>query len=311
LGYADNALNRIWTNSQAATVTVTTRTPSLVGRWFNGTASLADSANYVAPGVYDGMTNGGGTYFFTNDVPPGAPSGVSLRLEGVGIIISNTATSDPGYVVGTFDENIQNTFTIAFWAKGSLNSWDPWVSKNGEATGWQMRKLGWSGDFLPTFTMRGAGGDADPFPAVATEATNWHYYAGTFDTTTGNRTLYVDGRQAIQTGGHTPYTLASGSHLVIGGRQNNNGAFGNYFTGNLYDVRIYNYALTQQEVLNVGGLPPPFDSGVVAGQLVLTWPIGTLLEATNVLGPWTTNSTVSPATIDMTGPQKFFRVRNP
>jgi len=311
LGYSDNALNRIWTNSQPATLTVTARTPSLLGRWFNGTASLADSANYVAPGVYDGFTNGVGSYFFTNDVPPGAPAGVSLRLQGAGVIVSNTATTDPGYVVGTFDENIQNTFTIAFWAKGLTSGWNPWVSKNGENWGWQMRHLGFGTQDQPTFTVRGAGGAADPVPNRNSEGNNWHYYAGTFDTTTGFRTLYLDGRMVSQEVGQTPYTLASGSHLVLGGRQNNNGTFGNYFTGNLYEVRIYNYALTQEQVINVGGVPPPLDSEVVGGQLVLTWPIGTLLQATNVLGPWTTNSTVSPAKIDMTLPQQFFSVKNP
>ena len=312
LGYADNSLNRIWTNSQIGTVTVTARTPSLLGHWFGGAATLADSANYVAPGVYDGSTVGGGTYYFTNDVPPSAPSGAqSIRLQGAGIVISNTVVSDPGYVVDTFDGNIQNQFTIAFWAKGSLNSWDPWVSKNGENWGWQVRKLGWSGDFLPTFTMRGSGGDADPFPSLASESSQWHYYAGTFDTTTGSRKLYLDGKLINEQTGQTAYTLASSSKLVIGGRQNNNGAFGNYLTGNLYDLRIYNYALTQGEVVNIGGVPPPFTSEIVAGQLVITWPVGTLLQATNVLGPWTTYATVSPATINMTLPQQFFRVKNP
>lgn len=311
LGYSDNALNPIWTNSQlSGAITVTARTPSLVGHWISGTASLADSANYVAPGVYDGGNVGGGTIYFTNDVPPGAPSGAqSLRLEGAGIIISNTATADAGYVGGTFDENIQNEFTIAFWAKGNLNSWDPWVSKQGESAGWQMRKLGWSGEGRPTFTMRGSGGDADPFPTDPFDLNQWHFYAGTFDTATGLRNLYVDGKLENQQGGQTPYTLASGSHLMLGGRDN--GGLGSYYTGNLYDVRIYNYALTQQDVISVGGVPPPFDAQVLGTQLTLTWPVGTLLQATNVLGPWTTNLNASPVTIDMTEPRQFFRVRIP
>lgn len=54
LGYADGALHPIWTNSQTtAAITVVARTPSLLGHWLSGTASLADSANYVAPGVYE------------------------------------------------------------------------------------------------------------------------------------------------------------------------------------------------------------------------------------------------------------------
>jgi hypothetical protein len=98
---------------------------------------------------------------------------------------------------------------------------------------------------------------------------------------------------------------------MIGARDAGGNAFGNYFTGTIYDVRIYNYPLTQQAVIIDGRVPPPFTSEVGAGQLVITWPVGTLLQATNVLGPWTTYSTVSPVTIDMTEPQQFFRVSNP
>ena len=46
---------------------------------------------------------------------------------------------------------------------------------------------------------------------------------------------------------------------------------------------------------------------VDGGQLRITWPSGTLLEAPTVAGPWATNSAASPYTFAPTGPQKFFR----
>jgi hypothetical protein len=46
-------------------------------------------------------------------------------------------------------------------------------------------------------------------------------------------------------------------------------------------------------------------------QLQLTWDFGTLLEATTVSGPWTTNPNTSPFTLTPTGLQKFFRVQSP
>jgi len=60
LGYANDALQPISTNSQLATLTVTAlaNATNLVGHWIGGTASLADTANYVAPGVYDGSIVG-------------------------------------------------------------------------------------------------------------------------------------------------------------------------------------------------------------------------------------------------------------
>ena len=46
--------------------------------------------------------------------------------------------------------------------------------------------------------------------------------------------------------------------------------------------------------------------------LVLTWSAGgTLLQATNLLGPWTTNVNTSPYTVTPTAPQMFFRVVAP
>ena len=44
--------------------------------------------------------------------------------------------------------------------------------------------------------------------------------------------------------------------------------------------------------------------------LQLTWPVGSLLESTNVTGPWTTNLTAtSPYTVTNSGVgNKFFKV---
>jgi len=248
-------------------------------------------------------------------VPPGAPSGAqSLHLINAGIAISNTVAADAGYVLDTFDGSINNQFTIMFWAKGATDGWNPWVAKNGENSGWQMRRLGWSTDGRPTFTMRGSGGDADPFPSDIFDLSQWHFYAGTYDTATGNRTLYVDGIQENQQTGQTPYTLASGDRLMIGAR-NAFGGTGNYLIGSLYDVRIYNYALTQSAVAIIGKSKPVFSGPpVISGNsMSLAWPFGTLLQATNLMGPWTTNSSVSPATItiDPAEPQLFFKLSNP
>jgi len=55
---------------------------------------------------------------------------------------------------------------------------------------------------------------------------------------------------------------------------------------------------------------PPLELNVQqAGEgLVLSWPQGTLLQATNVVGPWTTNTATSPYTNQPSSPQMFYRV---
>jgi hypothetical protein len=45
------------------------------------------------------------------------------------------------------------------------------------------------------------------------------------------------------------------------------------------------------------------------GQLQLQWAQGALLGATNLIGPWLTNATVSPFYLTPTGAQEFFRVQ--
>ncbi len=45
--------------------------------------------------------------------------------------------------------------------------------------------------------------------------------------------------------------------------------------------------------------------------LVVAWPFGTLLQATNITGPWTTNTAGSPLTVTPAGPNMFYRTRIP
>ena len=61
------------------------------------------------------------------------------------------------------------------------------------------------------------------------------------------------------------------------------------------------------------GLTPPSPTVQFIGgnRMVLTWAWGTLLQATNLLGPWTPVQAASPYANNLTAPQQFFRVRNP
>lgn len=45
--------------------------------------------------------------------------------------------------------------------------------------------------------------------------------------------------------------------------------------------------------------------------LLVSWPIGSLLQATNITGPWITNTATSPLTVTPTAPRLFFRTQIP
>jgi hypothetical protein len=213
------------------------------------------------------------------------------------------------------------------------------VCKHGEGEGWKMRTGGASGaggNPVPCWTVRGGGGtpvigggpswgensDADDLHACISGTAaagnlsylgvdnNWHFYAGTVDLISGIRSLYVDGTLYGQEVGCTPYTLASDAHVAIGA-QDTGGAYDGFYTGEIYDVRIYNYPLVQSAVRNVAGFKPTLSVTKSGANAVLSWSWGTLLGATNVTGPWTPVSTVSSYTTSMTDPRHFFRVSNP
>jgi hypothetical protein len=65
-------------------------------------------------------------------------------------------------------------------------------------------------------------------------------------------------------------------------------------------VRPYNAAVPPPVTLNLS-------SG--AGSITLNWSLGTLLQATNLSGPWVTNNAPSPYIFAPVGPQEFFRVQ--
>ena len=142
----------------------------------------------------------------------------------------------------------------------------------------------------------------------------WHYYAGTYDPVTGIRSLYVDGVLAANETHNGSYTLAPQCHLCFGAKDQPPGDdFVGPYTGEMYDVRIYNYAITQGQAAAVGRVSPTMTVTTNAGQLKLTWLFGHLVSATNLAGPWTFNASASTFTIvpSATNAQLYFRVQNP
>jgi hypothetical protein len=326
-------------SSPASITAVTPPALTLVGRWLSGATDFTETSGYSPAGTFDGFAVAGGSYYFTNDVPPNA-TGVSVYLNNTGIGISNTCLTWDSHYTNTFDNKITNSFTVMCWAKGWPVGWNPWVSKYGETeSGWQLRTDG-SSPAYPCFTIRNnkvgtvtlgtaVYGNPDDMAGRSIAIGNdgkWHHYAGTFDASQGVRCLYVDGALAASETGNAPCNPAATNRLMLGAKDSGSGSsssggYGNYFTGNLYDVRIYNSALSQSQVATAGNVAPSFSAvqvvtGVGGGQgpdgagLVLAWPYGTLLQATNVLGPWTTNNVTSPYTNKMALPEQYFRLQN-
>ncbi len=326
-------------SNSVLTVVLTVPPPGgdLIGAWLTGATNLADTSGYSPAGTHDGYgvfnTNQpASNYSFTNDVPAGQ-GGQSLVLMGnTAIAISNSSTLDAAYT-NTFDDALTTNMTVTFWAKGLPGGWNPWVSKFGEnGVGWQYRvgnpgnEACWtvrdnsSGSYtLGSGPVWAPTGDQDDLhSAITIDGSSWHYYAGTFDGTAGIRNLYIDGILQGQEIGNVPFSVAASSYLCIGGKDSGGAAFGNYFVGNIYNVRIYNTVLSPAQINNgmlSTQLAVPIFNGPPLKQghnFVLSWSTGTLLQATNLHGPWTPTGATSPYTNDVrTAPEMFFRLSNP
>ncbi|HEY1786512.1 MAG TPA: LamG-like jellyroll fold domain-containing protein [Verrucomicrobiae bacterium] len=144
---------------------------------------------------------------------------------------------------------------------------------------------------------------------------NWHMLTYTYSGNPGqanNGSLYVDG---VLEANNTITAAPVGDNLDvwIGGSPD-------YGTGRLLTdtviahVAVFNQALTSAQVngLYNGSYvlgPQTLHIAPAGSSAVLTWQTGTLLQSTNILGPWTTNSlATSPYTVPETNKASFFRL---
>jgi hypothetical protein len=142
-------------------------------------------------------------------------------------------------------------------------------------------------------------------PAVATPSTN--VYAGM------NAVLLC----SLYTGTQ-PYSFqwwTGGNGVVytnVPGATNNRVAFTGVTTNNSgYYELVFTaggLSVTSSVVQLTVNPPASINMQQAFGNMVLSWPVGVLLEATNVTGPWLTNNTPSPYTDQLNDPQMFYRV---
>jgi hypothetical protein len=327
--YQVTSSDQLTTRSYTVTVTVLPDpSTALVGQWITGANHLKDTSGHAPAGTHDGIavgTNAAALTYNADDVPLSfSGSSLDLRAGNVGVMIQNTVATDPAYR-STFDDPLRSQFTVTLWAKGFPGTWAPWVSKGGEdGVGWQIRRM--ANESIAGLTVRNVD-NVDGFGSslnVNDNPPKWRHFAGVWDQATGNRALYIDGvlsHDATNTLGQV-MTLATSKHLALGARQTASDTFDAYFSGLLFDVRIYNQALFASQVQSVMTTstviqPPeakirafglPNHPATLAGN-VITWqlPLTTNLTA---LAPTitTTGATTVPAsgtTRDFTTPQIY------
>jgi len=120
-------------------------------------------------------------------------------------------------------------------------------------------------------------------------------------------TLYLYNRGGLQSyansAAHASHNF--GSAIRIGGDSQGDDRT---FNGRLDEIAIFNQALTAQQIVQLAG-NITLDIQPSGANVLLTWPQGTLLEASEVTGPWATNNNASPYLLSPAALKKFYRVQ--
>jgi hypothetical protein len=141
----------------------------------------------------------------------------------------------------SYFDSLNSDMSVSAWVKTTWSGgdWRPVVTKGGEDNvGWQLRQYWNTGQ--ANFTLRGTASGDELASGYNVNDDSWHLLTGTYDGTT--RKIYIDGilRNSVGDSG----SIAENDYLLLIGAN----PWNSYYTGAIDDVRLYNYALTAEEV---------------------------------------------------------------
>jgi hypothetical protein len=204
-------------------------------------------------------------------------------------------------------------FSIIFWVRTTATGGSPnWYNGMGLVDG---EVGGVTGDFGVALVGGKIGfgvGNPDTTLPSNKSVNNgvWHQVAVTRNAGSGAMNLYIDGVLDAGTTGPTGVRTNSPS-LRIGSLQTGV----DFFPGSISDVVMYKQVLNPNQIATFYSAATGLFYNVNlsnnwnGNNFILSWPgNGKLLESTNLSGPWTTNTSPSPASISPTEPQKYYRV---
>ncbi|HWE01501.1 MAG TPA: LamG-like jellyroll fold domain-containing protein [Tepidisphaeraceae bacterium] len=220
--------------------------PGLVGYWqFNedGGAMTVD-----ASGNNDDGTLSEGIGWIAGRVGWSALSFAGAAAPGADVDIPN----EPQLQFTAAD-----SFTIGLWVQAGApdGKWAGIVAKSADVAPGYGLYLDPSGHWA---FAAAAGENVIEGPVADT---SWHYLTLVQDGSAGTRSLYVDGALSVS---GTAQDGSGAGDLWVGGAASSAGEF---FDGAVDDLRVYNIALTAQQIQALAQVPatPAFGAGVIAG----------------------------------------------
>ncbi len=276
--------------------------------------------------AYDYVQGLNGTYQvgaengFNGILGPEAPEfpGFPTNYFALGTV-ANTADS---FVTASAGTAAAGSLTYAMWIypTGPVENWagllmdrggvGEGLGFGGAVNGAGMSELGYTWNQNSTWSF-----DSYLYPPV----NQWSFVAMVIEPS--QATLYLINSNGVQTAvnaiAHDSEEFGLAWHI---GDDAQGSDGGRTFPGDISDVSVFLSALSSNQVatlyntgIGITTTPPvtltatPGSGG--ARNLTLTWSQGTLLESTNLAGPWTTVSATSPYLVEETNASMFFRVQ--
>ena len=185
------------------------------------------------------------------------PSLVTGKIGAGALLFNNSDSTDPNNAWGQYAsagdvdvEDMGNGLTVALWVNyaGTNGVWQGLIDRR--KTSYNSDQMMWQiGQHVDgngvEFARSGANGTGR---AVIAEG-QWQLVTATFDETSGNARLYIDG---VLQGSVTGFSYGTGVDsplkLACSNFSEETGVSSEYFNGMIDDVRIYNYARTSVQV---------------------------------------------------------------
>ncbi len=157
--------------------------------------------------------------------------------------------------------NIHNQITISMWLNAdSLGDTiiSKWKTESGWQGSWGMR-LNSDGGANFNVTGDGYSGGFGAISADKIEPGSFHHIAGVYNTFDNTIRIFVDGIQSGTGSGQSGSIFVSNSRIYIGATDYyiTSGHRYSYFDGTIDDVRIYNRALSGNEIMELAAVPIP------------------------------------------------------
>jgi hypothetical protein len=243
---------------------------------------------------------------------PQAPAFFGFEANNTGVGVSVTPSS---WVTAPFGSLSTNTVTMAMWVNPN-GTFDQFagllVNRNSGVAG----GFGYTGGQIG-YTWNNNNANTYNFRSGFIPPLNQWSFVGVVVTPT-NATIYYGNppnplQSAVNTLAHTSDVF--GNNWQIGSDNNDNANSGaRNFAGSIDEVVVFTRSLSLSEMntlysVGVNGQPVSLSIQRAGANVTLTWPRGTLLEADQVTGPWSTNNATSPYTLAPAGSGKFYRVQ--